>query len=374
MKTRSFGDRVLVRDFVFWSGLAFMFLSVATPYARHLIYLVPFMVLLTVLGDRGLRIGDEAKPFLIFVLAGLVFSPLGTNEGLRDIFFTFAGVSVAFLVGVPRVKLWHLFIGLAVSMAIYFALFGDFRSGIKFDVSKSSSSFEGSFSFMFGMLAPFALMEKRYRLAILCVLMAVLSLKRIAVLSALVACFFVLLGEKRARLILNPPVMIALNCILLLAVLMYGYGSFDFLILEFTGESSNEFGQGRKVLLAFPAIEIFSHPENFVVFGQGPGSTYVLANKAFSSFTTAQRLHSDLLKIFYEYGFIIFCLFIGYMYSARRFSTRIAFLFMNVLFLTDNTLIYAFVLFLFVCCCRNVDRPVPVVQPDLSFSPVQVNR
>lgn len=359
MKSFEFGREYLVRNIVFWAGMAFTCLSIAFPYARHFIYLLPVLVLLTVLGDRAIRFGDEAKPFLAVVLAGLIFSPIATAEGMKDIYFIFTGVSIALLIDMPRIRLWSLFIILLACWLTYFSLFGDLHSNISFDISKSSSPFEGSFSFLFGLLAPFALMEKRYRLFVLCFLMTVISLKRIAVIAVVVAAVFILLGEKRSRPILNPVVMIVLNCLLLLLVFLYGYGAFDYLIIQLTGQSANEFGQGRKALFSLPAIEFFSHPEQFIFFGQGPGSTYILANKAIGSYTTAQRLHSDVIKIFYEYGLVFFSIFIGLMYSAKKFSTRIAFLFMNVIFLSDNTLIYAFVIFLFIYCVRYMDDEQP---------------
>lgn len=371
MKSVEFGRDYLVRDMVFWAGLTFTCLSIALPFLRHFIYLLPILVLFTVLGDQKIRFGDEAKPFLAVVIAGICLSPIATDEGMKDIYFTLTGVSIAFLIDIPRIRLWSLFLTLLTCWLIYFGLFGDLRSSISFDISKSSSPFEGSFSFLFGLLAPFALLEKRYRLFILCSLMTVLSLKRIAVLAVIVASTFILLGEKRARLILNPVVMIAINCLLLLLVLLYGYGTFDYFITQWTGQSANEFGQGRKALLSLPAIEIFSHPEQFFLFGQGPGSTYILANKAIGSYTTAQRLHSDVLKIFYEYGLVFFSIFIGLMYSAKKFSTRIAFVFMNVIFLSDNTLIYAFMIFLFIYCARHMDYEQPQVT---RFSPYQYPR
>lgn len=346
----------LVRNVVFWAGLTFMFFSISLPFARHLIYILPVLVLLAILGDRSARLGDEAKPFLAFVLAGLILSPLASDEGLKDLYFTFTGVSIALLVDIPRVKLWTLFFILLAAIVTYFSLFGDFRAGLKFDLADSYSSFEGSFSFLFGLLAPLALIEKRYRLSVFCLLMTFISLKRIAVVATICACAFVLFGEKRARHILNPAVMIGLNCLLLLVILLYGFGAFDWVIRELTGQSANQFGQGRRALLSLPALEVFAHPEQFLLYGQGPGSTYLLANKGFGVYGTAQRMHSDVLKIFYEYGLAFFCIFAGLMYSARRFSTRIAFLFMNIVFISDNTLIYSFMLFFFVICTRHFDR------------------
>lgn len=357
----------LVRHMVFWIGLTFACFSIAIPFARHFIYALPVLVLLTLLGDRTARIGDEAKPFLAFVIAGIVLSPFATDEGMKDLYFTFTGVSIALLIDIPHVKLWNIFIVLFVSMVIYFGLFGDFKAGLQFDFAHSSSSFESSFSFMFGLLAPFALMEKRFRLFALCLILTVLSLKRIAIIGTVCASIFILMGQNRARVFLNPVAMIGLNVLLLFGVLLYGFGAFDSLILQFTGQSSNQFGMGRKALLSLPANEVFSHPEHFIFFGQGPGATYKLANQGFGAYGTAQRLHSDILKIFYEYGLVFYCVFIGLMYSAKRFSTRVAFLYMNVLFLSDNTLIYSFIIFFFVALARHMesDQRTPTAFPSV---------
>ena len=112
----------LVRNVVFWAGLTFMFFSISLPFARHLIYILPVLVLLAILGDRSARLGDEAKPFLVFVLAGLIMSPLASDEGLKDLYFTFTGVSIALLVDIPRFKLLTLFLVVLAAMVTYFSL------------------------------------------------------------------------------------------------------------------------------------------------------------------------------------------------------------------------------------------------------------
>ncbi|MEC5384400.1 hypothetical protein VVD49_01625 [Uliginosibacterium sp. H3] len=348
------GD-VLIRNTVFWVSIALSMLCVAFPPFRYLFFAVPLLVLIATLGDREARLGDEAKPFLAFVLAGLVLSPLANTEGMKDLFLTFSGISIALLCQVPVVRARTLFVCSLIAALIYFPLFGNFRGSLQFDIIKSISPFESNFGFVFGMVAVFALMEGRKWLAFLCLVLAVVCLKRIAVLGAMVCFVMWWVGEKNGRRILNPAFMVIANLGLLAFVLLYGAGYLDSAILALTGESANQIGVGRRGLLSLPANEFFHHPEQFIAFGQGPGSTYGLATMGANEYGGKANLHSDLLKIFYEYGVLFYAIFIWLMYSSRRYSTRIAFLFMNVLFLTDNTLIYYFLLLVFAVGVRSLE-------------------
>lgn len=123
-----------VRDAVFWYALVLAFLCLALPPLRYLLYTVPFLVILTVLGDQESRLGDEAKPFLVYCLAGIVFYPLATGEGIKDIFFVFSGVSIALLIDIPKLKTWNMFWLNVFSMVLFFSLFGIFAQ-----VSNSTS-------------------------------------------------------------------------------------------------------------------------------------------------------------------------------------------------------------------------------------------
>ncbi|MFX7902623.1 hypothetical protein ABTK34_19340, partial [Acinetobacter baumannii] len=90
------------------------------PPLRYLAYGVPLLVLLTCMADRKVNLGDETKPFLVILMAGLVLGPLANNEGWKDLFFVFAGVSVAMLSKVPHISLWRLFLWLMLGFAFQF--------------------------------------------------------------------------------------------------------------------------------------------------------------------------------------------------------------------------------------------------------------
>ncbi len=310
------------------------------------------MVLIAILGDRQTRLGDEAKPFYLFVIAGLLLSPLAVSEGIKDLFLTFAGVSVALLIQIPKVRIWNVFWVILAGFVVENVVYGNFHGGFKWDISNSESSFEGNFGFMFALLTSFALMQRRYRLVILSILLSVLALKRIALLAEIGVIFFYWIGERRGKLILNSPVMVFLNLLLIVIVVSYSTGQFNQIITQLTGQSANQFGQGRQEIQAVPSREIIAHPLNFIFVGKGSGASYELATKGFGSKNQKTNLHSDLLKLVYEYGFLFFMAFIWLMYSSRSYNTRLAFLLMNILFLTDNVLIYYFLIFFLVVCIR----------------------
>lgn len=347
-------NAVLFRNVVFVFGLVLGLLCVTLPFLRYLFFTVPFLVILALLADGKVRFGEEIWPFLAFIIAGLILSPLGNNEGIKDLFFIFAGVSISLLYKIPKVNLWTIFIIFFLGALVFFGLSGALTSGFHFDLANSESSFESPFGFIFGLLIPFALIEKRYRLLILSIVMAILCLKRIALLGAAVACIFVLLGEKRGRYLLNAWVMVPVNLVFVGILLFYGAGEFDYLIHEYTNQSANQFGMGRQELLSLPAKEIFAHPEQFLFWGRGPGASYELSKSGFLSLAKV-NLHSDIIKIYYEYGLIFLSFMIALMYTAKNYAVRVGFVFLNTMFISDNTLIYYFLLFIFIYCVRTIN-------------------
>ena len=241
-------DQLHLRSMIFWASFFLGMLCLAFPPFRYLAYAVPVLMVLACLADAKVTVGDEVKPFLVIIGAGLLLGPLATNEGWKDLFFIFAGMSVALMPRIPRLSLGLIFFWLLVGFVYLYGVWGDFSGGLRFDFMQSLSSFEGNFSFVFAVLVPFAVASRRYWLAAACFVLAVLTLKRIAILAAVVATLFVLLGPKRGKLLLNAPVMLAVNATVLVLNMLYTLGDLDWFIKYFTGQSANEFGMGRQSL------------------------------------------------------------------------------------------------------------------------------
>lgn len=362
----------------FGVALFLSFVVVTFPPFRYTFFAIPFFVLMAVLGDREIRVGDEIHSFLIICMAAVVLGPLGIKEGLKDAFLIFAGVSIGLVANLPKISVRTLFFINIVCMVVFFAIFGDKSQMLAFDFEHSQSPFEGNFGFIFGMLAVFAMLDRKWLLAACCIVMSVAALKRVALLGAVMAGIFVLMGPRLGRKILNPLVMILINLGIVMMTLHYAVGDFNHLITSLTGQSANQLGEGRQILYLMTANKIFADPWKFGLYGDGPGSVYTLLGSRAGEVVHGS-LHSDLLKICYEYGFLIFTIFIGSMYMSKSYSVRVACLFMNVLYATDNCLIYYFLLFPFIVLTRAAQEKeeleaaggVPGDRPPTSEAPAR---
>lgn len=343
-------DRLHLRSMVFWASFFLGMLCLAFPPFRYLAYAVPVLTLLACLADAQVTVEDEVKPFLVIIAAGLLLGPLAIGEGWKDLFFIFAGMSVALLPSIPRLSLGLIFFWLVVGFAYLYGVWGDFSGGLRFDFMESLSSFEGNFSFVFAVLVPFSVAARRYVLAAACFVLAVLTLKRIAIVAAVVATLFVLLGPKRGRLLLNPPVMLAVNACVLALNMLYTFGDLDWFIKYFTGQSANQFGMGRQSLQWYVVDGLVNSPWQSLL-GHGMGAVYEAAQRGFGAYEKV-NLHSDLMKLAYEIGYVFTAVTIWFMYSSRHYMLRVGFLFVNVMFFTDNTLIYFFFTFFFFLIMR----------------------
>jgi hypothetical protein len=58
------------------------------------------------------------------------------------------------------------------------------------------------------------------------------------------------------------------------------------------------------------------------------------------------------MKLLYEYGLLWYVVVIGVMYSVRSFRAKLLAVYINVLFVTDNSLIYYLLIFYIVLCAR----------------------
>lgn len=343
-------QQLKISTVLFWLSFFLAWLCVAFPPFRYLSYLVPFFVLMTTIADRSVHFGEELRPFALILLVGLLFAPVNTTEGWKDLFFIFAGVSIVGLKDLPKVRMWTIFWWWLAGFVFLYGFFGDYSGGVQFDIINSVSSFEGNFGFLFPMLVPFALYHRNYLLAGVSLFVGLIGLKRIALLAAFGAAVFVLLGEKRGRWLLNAPVMLAMNAFVLIADIAYSSGALDWIIKSTTGQSANQLGMGRKALHHYVVQDLINEPL-LALTGRGFGAVYGAAERGFGVYEKV-NLHSDLLKLSYEIGYVFTAVTICLMYSTKNYMHRVAFLFFNILFFTDNTLIYYFFLFFFVLLLR----------------------
>jgi len=347
------GNRQWIKlESVTWAIALFLTISgLYFPPIRYAAYLVPAVALIYGLAEGRFQVPQASKPFLVLLFFGLVLLPLANIEGCKDLFFITSGISIFLvLADVPLQPLWFLCI-LIVGNLISTLMGGRLSSGISFNVLHSESTFEGVFGYLFGLLCVHSAITRRPRIALLSFLASILVLKRIAIISELICIAFLFIPERFSRKILNPMVMIFANIGVVLILIFYTRHAFDGAITQFTSQSGNQLGMGRQVLYAAVVKAIANDPLKFVFIGEGPGSAYDTLGWTFG----LKNLHSDILKICYEYGLLVFCAFIYFGYAARTLGMRILFLYANILYVTDNTLIYHFFIFFYCTLGKSID-------------------
>lgn len=340
-------DSVRLQTVAYWSIFALTLLSLYFPIFRYVGYSAPFIAILAGLADGRLHTPEIIRPYLFIVVIGLALSPLADSAGFKDLFFLVSGIS-AFLV-VKNIKAYptQFLLLFGIGTVVFWVMTGGPSNGLFFDFAHSASSFEGNFSFLFGLLAVYAAVKRLNWVFLFSLIGTVITLKRIAIAAVLLCWLISHLPERFVRRLLNPVVLLAANLTIILVLVLYANHQLDYLIGLATGQSANQLGQGRQDLYATVANDIIADPLRHIFIGAGPGAAYESLGRMFG-ITGKSNLHSDLLKIFYEYGLVAFSAFIWLGYRMRDVRIRVMFLYANILYATDNVLIYHFFIF-FLC-------------------------
>lgn len=338
-----------------WAGVAF------GSAIRYLTYFIPVIGLSAAFATGRLHMPDLYRPFLLLLVASIAFAPLATGWGWQDIYLILIGILPFCLGYQPRLTWWQVFFGFLAGTLVSIAVQqvsgsgGFFSKGLKFDPLMSESTFESQFGLVFGMLGVWAALKRRWGLYLLALAASVLTLKRIGVIATVLCGLVCLLPRPLTDKLLRPWFMVPLNLLLLSLEVMYGFGTFDRIITDVTGTSSNHFSMGRSFLWHWPSREIVEGLPELTVLGKGAGQVYeVLMYKA--GIGRKYLLHSDLMKITLEYGLLVFVGFFGLAYAYKSLAARMFWLYFNILMLTDNALIYGYLIFALGLCSMCARR------------------
>lgn len=203
---------------------------------------------------------------------------------------------------------------------------------------------ESNFAFQFGLFLIVFLAKKQRMYSLIALLMLLLSFKRIAIAGVLVFLLLALVRKLSGQR-LNPAgsktLILLFNCIVVFLLFLFFNGIFDRLVEDTLGVSSNFISQGRYNIYQ----DIFAHYGRISILGFGLGSINL-----FLSTTGYQlvNLHSDVLKVFFELGPVLFFSWIYFFHRwANTFLSSCLAIYINILFLTDNVFIYFDVMFVF---------------------------
>jgi len=188
-------------------------------------------------------------------------------------------------------------------------------------------------------------LKKNYRYFIYALFVSLLSSKRIA-MGALLLVFVIykLSGKKewsQMKKVTISVIMVLINLIIVYFLYHYTLGDYDDFIFLLTGTNAGDITTGR-----FWIYNMYMDKHVFDWMGDGIG----FVTKTISDIVGMNyNFHSDILKNFLEFGPVVFCLWVYFLYkiNARNLKTLLYVIYTNVLFITDNVFIYFDVFFLF---------------------------
>lgn len=287
--------------------------------------------------------------FSLLIINGILHFPLIDNVGFFQLFFISAAllpflVFKNFEVNLRVVSLIYI-IGFLLTIGGNTVLI-DF-SLERFFTSDTSSLETNQHPFVFGILTLLFLYKKENKYFLLNLLFVILSFKRIVFLGVLASVPFVLIERNNRTILKNKRwLFLVLNILLISIIISFTSGLYDDFIREITGLSVGHFTMGRNSLYK-PLIDVFNKMNLWQhLFGLGQSYSYNLTLDIIGN-----SPHNDLLVILIDHGIIVFSLFFLWIYKEKKLFPII---FTNVLFLTDNTLIYVFYLFIFMLIVDNL--------------------
>lgn len=324
--------------------LMLVLLSGASDQLRYLKYATILMAVISIVNNKRIYLRDMAMPFVILGMAALLEVPLNLSGGLKNAFILFSA-GLPFLI-VRKYIVNVLYVNISVFVVFVTFNIDNFNKSYGMDILNSQSTFEGYYAFVFGAFAVYYLIKRNKVMTLINCVLAVVALKRIVLLAVIVCAVVLIIPGRIKKIILSPIFGISVNMIYLIFTLLFSNGVFDEISKNLTDLSANALSQGRQVIWKKTANEIASNPGAYILFGLGPDGALKLT--PMKTIDDSWLLHNDVLKIFSEYGAIVFIIFFYYLYKSRHLEIKIFALYFNLLMLTDNVLLYAFVVFFLI--------------------------
>ena len=328
------------------------------PGANKLSYSLVFVSIFVIL--YRLRVNNQKIlfPFLLLIVHGLVISPFieyPYSYLVRESLLYASYVLPLFCINFERIYAEDL-------DKVFFCLviFYIFNSAVVFlQAGKVEYSFLDSYSaFEHAMYAPLLGLgslhffhRKKYSYSFLFFLLCLVALKRvviIALLASLISKFFVRNGWGCK---LSFVFLILMTFCFVYFINLLADGFFDEIMRESLGVSVNALTQGRQSLYqGILSYEIGGFAWLDKLFGNGAGfSAWFVENIAATS-VPLHNIHSDILKIFYDHGYLVGVLFFITFFKhvvVSKYNVCL-YVFITVCLVSDNFLVYAPVMFLFL--------------------------
>ena len=332
-------------------ALALSFLGLR--YLRYSAYVLPLVAIFWAILSGAFRfnLNRQNIPFLFLLIMSLPTVLDYDINAVKKIIFIAVYTSVFLFIDFSRVRLNLLFFsGILVFLLFYQILvFGSsYGSGLSLEYSfiESRSSYESTLAFPLAIIGLYYFLTQKWALALIHFIVVVLALKRIAIIAFLLIVIVWIIPKSIRKIFLNPYVVTVSIALLTWVSIAFAYGYFDRLIISLFDKSANELSQGRQELW-FQLLRGINYSfQDFIVYGEGIGqSITVLQSKwGLKNILT----HNDILSLFVEIGLLAMIIFVFLINNQRSLEERGMAVFITILFLTDNVLIYQHVMLVYL--------------------------
>jgi hypothetical protein len=219
---------------------------------------------------------------------------------------------------------------------------------LKSAIISSEFPTENNLAYVFGFLVIYLFIEKYPRwYQILAFIFFVLCFKRIVIAAVFASCMaYIVMSLFRIRITRYRKFLtllgVAVNLLFIKFTHLIVTGEFDAFVFEKTGFSTDRFTMGRKTFYS----EAYEEAGTISWSGLGLGK---MDDILYNFYGIPINLHSEVLKNYFEFGVIIFVVWLCLIFYKNLFSNKAAviFLYFNILILTDNVFIYFEIMFYF---------------------------
>lgn len=339
-------ERYMYYTFIFLMVLAHSGL----PLTRYSVYVIPvFAVVIWLAGGKPkLNFNIIITPF-VFLLVLSVFSiiPWDYNT-FKKAFFIFVFTTVFLLFDFSKIKIDFKKLALFFILLAFFMKFvmGSGMSNIEFNFLDSRSAFESTFAFPIGLIALYFIVIRKYIIGLVFFAVSILFLKRIVLIAIVLSLLVWFLPEKFRKYILNPLFTTTAAVFVTILSINFAFGNFDGILFDLTDKSANDLSKGRQSLWSSTLLAVDFTYQSFIIWGVGIGK--VLSSIENILHVKGVLLHNDLLSLVLEIGFIFFVIFVFLLNSVKSAEQRLVALFITMLFITDNVLIYQHMMFVYL--------------------------
>lgn len=315
---------------------------------RYIKYLIPVMLLVTIPKNKRitLQLSELLNPFYLLIVYALVNSFQINVYGVKDIYFILSGLLFFILYRREWVNLEFVNIILILSYLILNNQNFNFAfNNFSLRYSTSFVIMEDNFSSIIGLFSIVTLIKKKWYLFFLNVLFMLIDMKRIVILSLIVVMLVMLFPKNIKRIVLNPKFMVLMNVFIIILLFGFSLGSLDDFVFSTFGMSPQWLSMGRNNLYKGVVTETMNNFYKTIIFGNGIGSAYQASINYLGYYT---NLHSDILKIFFENGLIVFILFFYALHKTNNVFIKYFALYFNLNLSVDNLIIFSDFLFFYL--------------------------